>query len=168
MTTERSDKLFEASRDAQVKFDYFVLGIVGALCAFVGQSFEPSPLGWNPSTMELTALLLFVGSAVAGFRRIESTNQLMRMNSQYLRMQEEKGALKPTLGSSAINHSTGEIYTPQQVVSKVAALAEIIPSFRGDIDKVGATTLRTYKFRNWLLLIGFLALLGSRVWSAYV
>jgi hypothetical protein len=41
MAIERSDKLFEASRDAQQKFDYFVLGIIGALCAFIGQSFKP-------------------------------------------------------------------------------------------------------------------------------
>lgn len=168
MTTERSDKLFEASRDAQVKFDYFVLGVVGALCAFIGQSFVPSRLGWNHGTMELTSLLMFVGAAIAGFRRIESTNKLMRMNSQYLRMQEEKGALVPNLGSPAINHATGEIYTPDQIATKVAALADVLPTFRVDIDKVGKTTLLTYKARNWLLLVGFLMLLASKVWSAYV
>lgn len=168
MTTDRSDKLFEASRDAQIKFDYFVLGIIGALCAFIGQSFHPSRLGWNSSTVELASLLMFVGAAVAGFRRIESMNTVMRMNCQYLRMQEERGALVPTLGSSAINHGTGEVYASDQVAAKVTALNEFIPEFRKDINAAGQTTLRTYKWRNWLLLFGFLTLLSSRVWSAYV
>lgn len=168
MSTERSDKLYEASRDAQIKFDYFVLGVVGALCAFIGQSFHPSRLGWNPSTVELISLLMFVGAAVAGFRRIESVNSLMRINSQYLRMQEERGSLVPTVGATAINHSTGEIYSSAEIAAKIAALGDIIPKAREDMERVGQTTLRTYKWRNWLLLVGFLALLASRVWSAYV
>ncbi len=90
------------------------------------------------------------------------------MNSQYLRMQEEKGALVPKLGSPAINHATGEVYTPDQIASKVAALIDVLPTLRAEMDAVGKATLRTYKARNWLLLIGFLTLLGSKVWSAYV
>ena len=74
----------------------------------------------------------------------------------------------PNLGSPAINHATGEIYTPDQIATKVAALADVLPTFRVDIDKVGKTTLLTYKARNWLLLVGFLMLLASKVWSAYV
>lgn len=168
MTTDRSDKLYEASRDAQVKFDYFVLGVVGALCAYIGQAFHPSRLGFNPSTSELLSLLLFVGAAIAGFRRIESVNSLMRINSQYLRMQEERGTLAPTVGSPVLNHSTGEVFSPDEVMAKIAALSEVIPKARASLESVGKTTLRMYKWRNGLLLVGFLVLLASRVWSAYV
>ena len=168
MTTERSDKLYEASMGAQQKFDYFVLGIVGALCAFVGESFKPTPLGLNPSTLEFLSLLMLVSSAVAGFLRIQGTNQLMRMNSHYLRMQEEKGAMTSVLGSPIINRGTGEIFSADQVAAKVSALEEVVPTAREALDKVGRATLRTYNARNWLLLFGFLLLLLSKVWDAYV
>lgn len=168
MAIERSDKLFEAARDAQQKFDYFVLGIVGALCAFIGQSFKPGELGVNPSTLEFASLLMLVGSAVAGFLRVEGTNQLMRMNAQYLRMQEEKGMMTPTLGSPVRNSATGEIYLAQEIASKLGALEEVIPTVRAEMDKIGRATLRSYKTRNWLLLSGFLLLLFSRVWAAYI
>ena len=168
MTTERSDKLFEAAREAQVKFDYFVLGVVGALCAYIVQAFHPARLGLNPSTVELLSLLLFAGAAITGFRRIESVNSLMRINSQYLRMQEERGSLTPTLGSPVLNHSTGDVYSPDQVAARVEALGDVIPKALADMERVGKTTLRMYKWRNWLLLSGFLVLLASRVWSAYV
>ncbi|MDQ3495252.1 MAG: hypothetical protein M3485_06995 [Pseudomonadota bacterium] len=168
MTIERSDKLYEASMAAQQKFDYFALGIVGALCAFVGESFEPTRLGYNPSTLEFVSLLMLVGSAVAGFLRIQGTNQLMRMNSHYLRMQEEKGALASALGSPIINRGTGEAFSADQVAAKVSALEEVVPTAREAMDTVGKATLRTYNARNWLLLVGFLLLLLSRVWAAYI
>ena len=167
MAIERSDKLFEAARDAQQKFDYFVLGIIGALCAFIGQSFKPDVLGLNPSTLEFASMLMLVGSAVAGFLRVERTNQLMRMNAQYLRMQEERGMMIPTLGSPIRNSATGEVHSAQEVASKLAALDEVIPTVRADIDKIGRRTLWSYRARNWLLLTGFLTLLLSRVWAAY-
>ena len=167
MATERSDKLFEAARDAQQKFDYFVLGIIGALCAFIGQSFKPDMLGLNPSALEFVSMLMLVGSAVAGFKRVEGTNMLMRVNAQYLRMQEERGMMAPALGSGVRNGATGEVYSAQDVASKLAALDEVIPTVRAELDEIGRGTLRSYKARNWLLLAGFLMLLLSRVWAAY-
>jgi len=168
MTTERSDKLYEASRDAHAKFDYFILGAVGALCAFIGQTFHPARLGLNPSTGELLSLLLFCSAAIAGFRRIESVNSLTRINANYLRMQEERGTLASTLGSPVLNHSTGDVYSPEQVEFRIEALGESIAKVSADLKNVGQTALRMYNSRNWLLLAGFLVLLASRVWSAYI
>jgi hypothetical protein len=87
MSIERSDKLFGAARDSAIKFDSFMLGVIGAMCAFIGQPFHPVKPGWNPSTCELGALLTLLTSSVAGFRRIELVNNSIRINGQYLRMQ---------------------------------------------------------------------------------
>jgi hypothetical protein len=168
MTTERSDKLFEAGRDAQIKFDYFVLGIVGALCAFVGQSFTPTPLGINPSSLELMSLLLLVASVVGGFRRIESTISLMHLNRQYLRLLEEKGALVSNAESPIINRATGEIFSAEEVAARVAILEEFLPDAKVKMEDLSDSASRSYSIRNWLLLVGFLCLLLSRVWAAYV
>lgn len=168
MTTERSDRLFESTMASQQKFDYFVLGVVGALCAFIGQAFNPGQLGYNPSTMQLVSLLTLVASAVAGFRRIESCNLLMQINSKYLRMQEQRGVLSANVGSPLINHSTGEVHSPQQVAMEIAVLNQAIPLAQEQMEKVGKRVEWAYFLRNWLLLVGFLMLLASKVWSAYV
>ena len=168
MTTERSDKLFEAYRVASVRFDYFILGVVGALCAFIGQSFHPSRLGWNPDTGQLVALLMFVGSAIAGFKRIEKTNELINVNAHCLRLQEERGALTLTSGSGVINRATGDVYSEAEVVQRVDYISRVIPSEMHRLSKLGEATWRAYNVRNWLLLVGFLILMGARVWLAYI
>jgi hypothetical protein len=75
MSTERSDALFKSWRESTEKFDYFMLGVLGALCAYVAQGYKPARIGINSGTAELIALLLLVLAAVLGFRRIEATNQ---------------------------------------------------------------------------------------------
>jgi len=168
MSTDRSDKVFEAARDAQIKFDYFMLGIVGALCAFIGQSFQAARIGINPSTLELMSLLMLFGAAIFGFLRIESMNLTMRLNAQHLRMQEERGMLVASKGNPGFNRSTGETLSPEKIAAKVAALTEVIPISKEQLANAQGRTLKYYKLRNLLLISGFLSLLGARVWTAYV
>jgi hypothetical protein len=168
MTTERSDKLYEAARDAQQKFDYFMLGVIGAVCAFIGQSFRPQQLGLNPSSLELLAVLTLFGAGVAGFKRIEATNRVVKMNSGYLRFQELRGAIVSSQGAPFINTATGRVYSHQDAASEVAALDSVIPKAKADLDKAGDDSLSAYKWRNRLLVAGFILFIGSRVWSGYV
>ncbi|MDP3419917.1 MAG: hypothetical protein Q8S10_03275 [Thiobacillus sp.] len=41
MATDRSDKLHTEWRASTEKFDYFILGVICALCAFIAQGFRP-------------------------------------------------------------------------------------------------------------------------------
>lgn len=168
MATERSDKLNEAARDAQQKFDYFILGVIGAVCAFIGQSFRPEQLGVNPSTLELLAVLTLFGAGVAGFKRLESTNRVLKMNSGYLYFQEVRGAMTSAQGAPFINTATGRVYSPGKAASHIAALDEVIPKAKADLEKAGNDSLIAYKWRNRLLFSGFMLFISSRVWSGYV
>jgi hypothetical protein len=50
-------KIFDSWREASQKFDYFVAGLIGALVAFIGQSFKAVQLGLNAGTLELASLV---------------------------------------------------------------------------------------------------------------
>ena len=63
------------------KFDYFMAGLVTAVTAYVGRTYRPGPLGWNPDALELVALMAFVASAVAAFKRIETFNTVSALTS---------------------------------------------------------------------------------------
>jgi hypothetical protein len=53
--------------DTQRQFDYFVLGLTGALCAYVGEHNEPKALGLNSFTVKLAALVVLGFSGFFGF-----------------------------------------------------------------------------------------------------
>ena len=169
MTTERSDKVFENWRQATEKFDYFVLGVTGALCAYISQTYKPVKLGMNPATLELAALFLLILAAIAGFRRIERTVEVTLLNHKLLRTSEEKGALVSKPGPGAlVNESTGDVLYPHMVAEHIAFLSRVGPDIRDKIEQAGNSAYLWYRLRNWLILSGFAALLSAKVWSAYV
>jgi len=168
MPTERSDKVYETWRQAVEKFDYFILGITGALCAYISQVYKPAQIGLNPGTLELLALLLLVASAVAGFRRVESTIHVTSLNHRYLRAQEERGVLVSKSGGHLINESTGDILSPDMVAHQIQVATEAIPRLRTQLESARNAAERSYGIRNGLLFVGFSALVAAKVWSAYV
>lgn len=156
MTTERSDKVFENWRQAVEKFDYFMLGVTGALCAYISQVYKPAKFGLNPASLELLALVLLVGSAVAGFRRIERTIQVTSLNHRLLRANEERGILvSKASGGSLINESTGDILSPQMVAQHIDAVTQSIPNLKLQLELARSAADRSYSARNVLLFIGF-------------
>lgn len=81
---ERADAVGAQQTEASNKLDYFILGVSIAVCAYLGQTNPYAPVGFNEATFRLTSLLIFAGSAVCGFRRIEERTQLMLANANAL------------------------------------------------------------------------------------
>ena len=169
MATERSDKVYASWRDSNEKFDYFILGVICALCAFIGQGYKASQLGINSSTLELIALLTLVLAAVAGFRRIEKALLLTLINQRQLHAYEACGGMVAKLREAQmlINEATGQTYTPEQAMARVTELTKTIDQLERQLEPTKKATPQQYHLRNALTLVGFLLLIASRVWSAY-
>ncbi len=169
MNSERSDSVFAHYRVASEKFDYFVTGLTGAICAYITQTYHPEKLSLHPTTLELLSLLLLIGSVVAGFKRIEYSLITYRYNAHLLRLQEQKGQLvSKSRGGMVVNEATGEVIDPVSVHTKIQVITEVLPEFEDGQNKNANISGNWYKARNWLLFLGFMFLVSSKVWSAYV
>jgi hypothetical protein len=168
MTIERSDKIHESWRLATEKFDYFVLGVTGALCAYISQKYVPEKFGFNPGTFELLALVILVVAAVYGFRRIEKTMQLTLLNHQRLRTKEERGSLISEGPGPLLNKATGDVFSPEKIQAMIQQKTAEIPLIEKQIEELGSQALFAYKARNYLILIGFCTLVFAKLYSAYV
>jgi len=169
MTTERSDKVHDNWRQGAEKFDYFVLGVTGALCAYISQTYAPEKLGLNSGTIELLSLVLLVCAAVAGFKRVETAIEVTRLNHWLLRANEERGALISKSRSQPIlNESTGDILSPQMVQQRLNDLARSIPGLDLQITETRSSALRWYRIRNLFILVGFVVLVSAKILSAYL
>lgn len=169
MPTERSDKLHADWRTSTEKFDYFMLGILCSICAFIAQGYEPEKLGCNPSTLELVSLITFVFAVVAGFRRIEQTLLVTGLNQRVLKAVEAKGGMIAMMseGRMLINKATGETFTPEEAQQRIVKLSITIQENQPQLESVKKSAYAQYKLRNYLALAAFLLLLTARVWSAY-
>ena len=169
MTTERSDRVYENWRTSAEKFDYFVLGILGAICAYIANNFEPGRLGFNPKTLELIALVSFFLSAILGFVRVEATVLLTSLNYRHLRLNEQRGSLTKQLqsGQPFLNSATGQIYAPHDAQNEISQINRTLPNIDTQMASSNSRAELAYSWRNRLVFIGFMILIGARVWSAY-
>lgn len=69
-----------------LSFDQFVLGATLAASAYLAQTQKYANLGWNEPTLLLLPLVVLVISAWLGFKRIELTIHLLKMNARYLEL----------------------------------------------------------------------------------
>ncbi len=169
MATERSDNLYLKWKESTEKFDYFMLAVLGALCAYLAQSYKPTQVGFNPGTLELLALLTLVLGAVIGFRRIEQTMLITLLNQQSLYTNERLGVMASVIQNGpCVNTQTGQTYTPAFALQESERLTKELEAIKPQFSATKLKALRSYHLRNWLTLVGFLMLLAAKLASAYV
>ena len=106
---ERSRDMYTAYREAQEKFDMYVLGAVLAICAYLGQTMPYARIGLNPESLFLVSLLLFVGSAYCGFKRMEYSIVHFRLNHQYLDALEKQDRQYAVVARSALDRNAPKV-----------------------------------------------------------
>ena len=160
---------FAAWNEAAQKFDYFMAGLVGAIVAFVGQSFVPHRLGFNPSTLELFALVLLIASFWCAIKRIEIYTDFLRLTLQRDHLEDKAILLrKDTMAGEVKEIDNGETLSlekkKQLAYENVASANRVQEELKSKAGKA----VKYYSFRNYLIIAGFVLLLISRVSSVYV
>lgn len=82
--SERIERWLKAHHEASDKMDYFMLGAILAICAYLAQTNTYAKLGLNQQTFLLGTLLIFGLSAFFGFRRIESGLHVVKHNGDLI------------------------------------------------------------------------------------
>lgn len=168
MTEKRSLISYENYRQAMDKFDYFVVGASGALCAFIAQGLKPERLGWNSYTYELAALALLFIAVVLGFKRLEAQVTMHALNTEQLHASEARGSSAKALGQGGLNISeSGELLSPQELLARVEKYGALLEAIEPAMERQIKRGLRYYKWRNRFLALGFIVLVSARVAGPY-
>ncbi len=166
--SERSVIAFEHAREAQ-RFEYFVLGVSVALCAYIGQTLKPQTLGLNPETLEIASLVLLVASVVIGFARLDQTVRTMKMNQNLLDLAEKRRRLVDALDGKPLRAAaTGALFTQEDLLTMIPDHTAQIGAQEQEMKAVNAKQITLFWWRNALLGTGFLALMTAKVFAAYL
>lgn len=134
----RSVEMHRAYRDAQDRFDSFVLGALLAAAGYLAQSNPYAPLGRNPETLFFASLASLVVAIYFGFRRVEYVIVGYRINSQLLHAYEHR--------------------RPRGVQAARSVLDRIVkPKAKG-----------AYVARNFAMLFAIALYMAARLWQAYL
>jgi hypothetical protein len=171
MADERSLIAVGRAHEGGRRFDYFVLGVAIALCAYAGQTIKPDKLGWNSYTMEVLSVVILVGAAFFGFKRVEKKVRLDELNHVILDAYEKKGKIvahqtnRP--GEPFVNVGTGDVWVAGDLETKKKDLESELSKAHDDADATHKVAERYAKWRNALLGIGFVGLFAAKVLSGY-
>jgi hypothetical protein len=166
--SDKQSILFEAYRDASQRFDYFMISLAGALFAYVGQNWRPTPLTFSSGTFELAAIILFASSVAAGLKHRQYVVALLKLNHGILEAEGQHAQLLPgSLGQGIVQLATGEVLSPGQAKDLLEIMSKCMPQLRKTFGNIDSYASVAYIIRNWALVLGFLALASSKVLAAY-
>ncbi len=155
--------------ESERKLDYFFVGVAGALCAYIAQGYTPERFGLNPASIEVISVFTLLIACVFGFKRIELSIIISRINALLLESDDKRSALMTSFkGGALLNKSTGEVYTPESTLQLIEKYGNDKKSLLASLNKIQRKSSLAYNTRNWLLLMGLLFLLASRISEPYM
>ena len=162
---------FGSYRESLQRFEYFIVGVSLALCAYVGYTLHPEKLTLlSGYTVEVVSLALLILSAGIGLKRIESLVQISRWNGHLLDAIEKRGAVmaaKPNFEGLIVVKFPGRLLTTEEAANWVLELNDRIPVLHHVIERETTRAVTLYKWRNRVLLIGFCGLVLSKIFAPY-
>ena len=166
-------KALDHYRAASQQFDYFVLGVTGALVAYTIQHLEPKRLSFSPYAVEIAALSILIISLIVGMKSIETLIELMKLNITRLEKEDfhsnlisaiaqpRQGPLMFTGGGKV------EMVNPASAAQTAQRLEIEIGVYKEEEEKLANAGGRLYRTRNRLLILGFILLAASKIIEPY-
>ena len=166
---QRSVTVFEYYRASEERFEYFLLGVSLALCAYVGQTIKPEKIGVTPYTLEVVSLVLLVCSVIIGFKRAEQVVLINLLNHQILHQRETRRAFFLGFKGEPLQElGTGKVYrTQEEVNAEVKGIDALIAQKGTELGTAKEKSMRYYRLRNRFLIVGFVGLLVARILEPY-
>ncbi|MGA3007419.1 MAG: hypothetical protein ABSE59_05950 [Opitutaceae bacterium] len=125
--SETREKLFFHWSESSQKFDYYVTGLIAAAVIYLTKEYNPAPVGLNPPTIELLAIVVLALSLFAGLAQIEGKVTVLRVThdmapkEEWLRRlrQRRKGERMARESTPNVDMTESEIEEQIQTLSKV-------------------------------------------------
>ena len=152
----RSIDMHKLSAESRDKFDYFICGVAGALCAYLGQTYVPRKLDFGASSLEPLALVCLMMAFYLGLKRVEAGTVFQAMNTNLLDSAEKAGNLATALSATNsvgpyVNAEGGDIWDRQEMARRYQEHLQKREIAKRAMEIVQRKLGWLYKWRNGFL-----------------
>jgi hypothetical protein len=167
---DRSFEAWKSWKQAQQKYDYYIVALGSALFAYLGANFKVElSVHWS-YYLELVSLTSIIISIVFGILRIQSDVfiQSVDFRKAYANEHLDLANKVVTFNGRAIDGDTNNLIPIEEALQRQIELRQFIESADKTLKTLGNSSERFFNVRNIALLIGFFFLLLSKaalVWS---
>ena len=163
--SERATELAKFNKSEQSKLDYFVLGISAATFSYFAKDFKLiEPLIYE-SALIISALLLLCLSSCFGLVKINSSNEVVMLNSNLLDNLKKRAVYKAVIKTKKeqIFTETGVIVTPDRAKNKIEQLEKDISGLQDSLKGKAKLLVYYQKARDIGLIAGYTTLFLSKI-----
>lgn len=156
-------------KEAQQKYDYFVVGLTTTLFAFLGSKYQPEPIGFSQNTFELASLFFLCISILVGVFKLESDISLLSTNLRKIEAREHLDVINKIINAPGpvIDGDTRKEISKTDALGKQEMLAEYISKSGKGLTIIGKRSELMFRARNVSLIIGFVLLITSKFVGLY-
>jgi len=160
----RSFEAWKSWKQAQQKFDYYIVALGSALFAYLGASFKiEHSINWA-YCLELISLTSITVSILFGILRIQSDLSIQSIDYRRAYANEHLDLANKVITSNgqAIDGDTGHLIPIEDALQRQIKLKKFIESADNSLKTLGSSSERFFSIRNIALLLGFFLLLLSK------
>jgi hypothetical protein len=153
----------------QVKFDYFLCGVAGALFAYIAQTYTPQKLDNAFSILQFASLLTLALSFYFGVKRIQTANMVTRLNYNEWKAGDAAEKITKALQDAVTfqNDLTGDVASRKTLESERAVHLKEVSECKFHAEKESQKARRFGAMQLYFLLGGFLIILSAKVFQPY-
>jgi hypothetical protein len=168
--SESREKLFFHWSESSQRFDYYVTGLVAAAVVYLIKEYHPAPIGLNPPTIELVAIVLLAVSLFAGLTQLESKVTILRVTHDLSPKEEFLKKLRTRRpGQKIASEKTPSVdLSEAEITAMESNLGTVVEKAKKSRDRHRTICKYCYTVRNVGLLAGILLLLLAKVETPYL
>jgi hypothetical protein len=162
-------KVHDHWKDLSQQFDYFLLATIGALLAYTVQHIQPERITASPYAVTLLAVLTLLCAFYFGIRCVEKKMEVLSYTAKKLEATEHLYSLLDNPQVPLLVHKDGEsqIMDPAAALRATQELQIEIQVLREFEEKAATSSGVAFRWRNRMLIGGFVLLAASRVLEPY-
>ncbi|WP_027253985.1 hypothetical protein [Photobacterium halotolerans] len=157
-------------KQAQQKYNYFIVGLSTALFAYLGGKFYPETLSFSQNSFELLSLVFLLISIVTGILIFESDLSFQSTNLRKIEAQEKLDLVNEILNVKGrkIDLDTGNEISSVEALERQKVLQEFVSKAGKGLDKIGKKSEKLFSARNISLILSLVFLIISKSISLLV
>jgi hypothetical protein len=169
MSHENAKVLYQASHEAQQKFEYFLTGAIGAMFAYTAQTYTPKKIDFSPATLEPIAIICFAVAFFLGLRRLDCLYHILGISYEKTHADADAAVIQKAL--RMIEDDDRLSYQPGTSLEEMEKELEWnrsrSRSAKPSLDDLHTKISTFYNWRSRLLIAGFALIFLARVLSPY-
>jgi hypothetical protein len=154
------ESMYDRWNEAVQKFDYYMVGIVGAGVILLLRDLKIEHVAFNSDTVRAGGVFFLLASFLAGLFRLEQFHLILRLEHERLKRAPYRDAVKAG-NTNIVREETYERMTPEEVKEFERSLDKAHSAIQVKLDRVSRGAGTAYALRNWCLVAGLLLLFAG-------